>query len=130
MTGKPIMIVGLRVGEEYLTFKRWSDCFISSLVTMPVEERMKNTQEMIVYFGQMAATRRAHGAEDLITALVESEIEGESLEDWEILGFCILLLIAGNETTTNSRCLTAVRLPPYGKQEVPSCSASITCRWC
>jgi cytochrome P450 len=88
-------------GEEYPMFKRWSDSFISSLVTMPAEERMKNTQEMIAYFGQMAAARRAHSADDLITALVEAEIEGESLEDWEILGFCILLLIAGNETTTN-----------------------------
>jgi cytochrome P450 len=37
----------------------------------------------------------------LITALVDAEIEGEKLEEWEILGFCMLLLIAGNETTTN-----------------------------
>jgi hypothetical protein len=88
-------------GEEYPTFKHWSDTFISSLISVPLEERMKNTQEMAAYFAQMAAARRAHGAEDLITALVEAEIEGESLEDWEILSFCILLLIAGNETTTN-----------------------------
>jgi hypothetical protein len=27
-------------------------------------------------------------------------VEGESLEDWEILGFCMLLLVAGNDTTT------------------------------
>ena len=32
---------------------------------------------------------------------MEAEVEGEKLEEWEILGFCILLLIAGNETTTN-----------------------------
>ena len=57
--------------------------------------------EMVEYFGKIAAARRTQGAEDLITALVEAEIEGESLQDWEILGFCILLLIAGNETTTN-----------------------------
>ncbi|HJY79708.1 MAG TPA: cytochrome P450 [Candidatus Binatia bacterium] len=88
-------------GEEYPTFKRWSDAFISSLISISLEERMKNTQEMVAYFGQMAAARRAHGAEDLITALVEAEVEGESLEEWEILGFCMLLLIAGNETTTN-----------------------------
>jgi cytochrome P450 len=88
-------------GEEYPTFKRWSDAFISALISISLEDRMKNTQEMISYFGQMAAARRAHGAEDLITALVEAEVEGESLEEWEILGFCILLLIAGNETTTN-----------------------------
>jgi hypothetical protein len=88
-------------GEEYPTFKRWSDAFISALISISLEERMKNTQEMVAYFGQMAAARRAHGAEDLITALVEAEIDREALEDWEILGFCMLLLIAGNETTTN-----------------------------
>ncbi|MGE0821465.1 MAG: cytochrome P450 [Candidatus Binatia bacterium] len=88
-------------GEEYPTFKRWSDSFIASLVDMPLEQRMQNTQEMMIYFGKMAAARRQHGEEDLITALVQAEVDGESLEEWEILGFCILLLIAGNETTTN-----------------------------
>jgi len=87
-------------GEDSATFKRWSDAFLST-VSAERDERMQNIQEMVAYFGQMAAARRAHGAEDLITALVEAEIEGESLQDWEILGFCILLLIAGNETTTN-----------------------------
>jgi cytochrome P450 len=88
-------------GDDYPTFKRWSDTFISSLISIPLEERMRNTMEMAEYFGKIAAARRAHGADDLITALVEAEIDGESLQDWEILGFCILLLIAGNETTTN-----------------------------
>ena len=88
-------------GDDYPTFKRWSDTFISSLISISLEERMKNTMEMAEYFGKIAAARRSQGAEDLITALVEAEIDGESLQDWEILGFCILLLIAGNETTTN-----------------------------
>jgi len=88
-------------GDDFTTFKRWSDTFISSLISIPLEERMQNTMEMAEYFGKIAAARRTQGAEDLITALVEAEIDGESLQDWEILGFCILLLIAGNETTTN-----------------------------
>jgi hypothetical protein len=87
-------------GEDYATFKRWSDAFLAAL-SMPPEERARNVMEMVAYFGQIAAARRAHGADDLITALVEAEVDGEALEDWEILGFCILLLIAGNETTTN-----------------------------
>src|SRR5262245_966591 len=87
-------------GEDYVTFKRWSDAFLAA-VSMPPEQRMQNIMEMVGYFGQMAAARRAHGADDLISALVEADVEGEALEDWEILGFCILLLIAGNETTTN-----------------------------
>ncbi len=87
-------------GEDYAAFKRWSDAFLSTLPS-PANERMQNLQDMVAYFGQVAADRRAHGAEDLITALVEADVEGEALQDWEILGFCILLLIAGNETTTN-----------------------------
>src|SRR5262245_17584023 len=87
-------------GEDYATFKRWSDAFLST-VSAERDNRLQNIQEMVAYFGQMAAARRSHGAADLITALVEAEIEGESLQDWEILGFCILLLLAGNETTTN-----------------------------
>lgn len=87
-------------GEDYATFKRWSDAFLST-VPIQASERLENVQEMVAYFGRMAAARRAHGAEDPITALVEADVEGEALQDWEILGFCILLLIAGNETTTN-----------------------------
>jgi cytochrome P450 len=87
-------------GEDYATFKRWSDAFLST-VSAQMQERLQHVQEMVSYFGRMAAARRAHGAEDLITALVEAGIDGERLQDWEVLGFCILLLIAGNETTTN-----------------------------
>ena len=87
-------------GEDYVTFKQWSDAFLS-VKPMSNDERTTHLQDMVAYFGKMAAVRRERGAPDLITALVEAEVEGESLQEWEILGFCILLLIAGNETTTN-----------------------------
>jgi hypothetical protein len=87
-------------GEEHERFKRWSDSFLDFYGTDPTA-RMQNAWEMATYFGEMASKRRAEGAEDLITALVEAEVDGERLTDQEILSFCILLLIAGNETTTN-----------------------------
>jgi cytochrome P450 len=99
----PMRVIARLMGipeEDYATFKRWSDAFLST-VGEDRNNRMHNVQDMVAYFGQMAVARRSQGAEDLITALVEAEVEGESLQDWEILGFCILLLIAGNETTTN-----------------------------
>jgi cytochrome P450 len=99
----PVRVIARLLGipeEDYITFRRWSDaCF--STFTMPAEQRTKNIQDMTAYFGQMASARRTQSADDLITALVEAEDEGESLQEWEIVGFCILLLIAGNETTTN-----------------------------
>jgi cytochrome P450 len=87
-------------GEDYDTFKRWSDAFFAP-PSMQDANRIRLVREMTAYFGTMAAARRARGAEDLITALVEAGLDGEKLEEWEILGFCILLLVAGNETTTH-----------------------------
>jgi cytochrome P450 len=67
-------------GEEYLTFKRWSEATIAYTALTP-EERAQSDHEMMTYFGRKVVARRAQGAEDLITALVEAEVEGESLEE-------------------------------------------------
>ena len=89
-------------GVDYVAFKRWSDTFLS-MNTRDLEPgiRARNAMDMAAYFGRVAAERRVQGTEDLITALVETELEGERLPEVELLGFCVLLLIAGNETTTN-----------------------------
>ncbi len=55
---------------------------------------------LVRYFAEDLARRRMHPGDDLISALVEAEIDGERLSDAEIIGFCFLLVIAGNETTT------------------------------
>ena len=89
-------------GSDYLTFKRWSDSFLSANTrSIEPSSRLRDATEMAAYFARIAAERRTHGAEDLITALVEAEVDGQRLGEAELLGFCILLLIAGNETTTN-----------------------------
>ncbi len=89
-------------GEDQPTFKRWSDSLVSfNGGDFTAAERVKNGMEMMDYFRHIAPARRGKGGGDLITALVDAEVEGERLEEWEILGFCILLLVAGNETTTN-----------------------------
>lgn len=99
----PVMVIARLLGipgGEYEAFKRWSDALIASAPNDPSGNAQK-IEEMMAYFGKMAAARRAQPAEDLITALVQAEVEGEKLEESEVLGFCVLLLIAGNETTTN-----------------------------
>ena len=55
---------------------------------------------LIVYYQQMIAERRKKPTEDLTSALLDAEIDGDRLTDEEIRGFMFLLVIAGNETTT------------------------------
>jgi cytochrome P450 len=55
---------------------------------------------LIVYYQQMIAERRKKLTDDLTSALLEAEIDGDRLTDDEILGFMFLMVIAGNETTT------------------------------
>ena len=44
---------------------------------------------------------RAAPADDLLSGLVAAEVDGRRLTDEELLGFCYLLLIGGNDTTSN-----------------------------
>jgi cytochrome P450 len=85
----PIRVIARMLGipsEENDTFKHWSDMLVAQART-PEEaaEQAKSSREMGEYFGRLTVARRAHGAEDLITAVVESEVEGESLQDWEAM---------------------------------------------
>ena len=53
------------------------------------------------YFERLSGERRHKPRDDLLTALVEAETEGERLSHEELLATCLLLLIAGHETTAN-----------------------------
>jgi cytochrome P450 len=53
------------------------------------------------YFRALIAERRQRPADDLLSALVQAEDEGDQLSETELIINCALLLIAGHETTTN-----------------------------
>lgn len=101
----PVQIIARMLGipaQDQAAFKRWSDALVAFNDTgLEPGERARQATEMMEYFGKVAAARRQRHEQDLISALVETDIEGDKLEEWKILGFCILLLVAGNETTTN-----------------------------
>ncbi len=55
---------------------------------------------LVGYYAEMIAERRAKPTEDLTTALLAAEIDGDRLDDDEVMGFLFLMVVAGNETTT------------------------------
>ena len=63
-------------------------------------EAIEASINLIVYYQEMVALRRKKPSDDLTSALLEAEIDGDRLTDEEVLGFMFLMVIAGNETTT------------------------------
>lgn len=65
-------------------------------------DAMGASVELIMYGMQMAAERTANPGDDLVTKLIQADVEGHKLSDDEFGFFVILLAVAGNETTRNS----------------------------
>lgn len=59
-------------------------------------------REMFGYFAGLVAERRRERRDDILSVLVGAEVDGEQLTDEEIMFFCYLLILAGNETTRNA----------------------------
>jgi cytochrome P450 len=87
-------------GSDRASFKRWSDAIIEA-GTEPTPENMAASLELLSYFSAVLAERRERPLADVISTLVQSEIDGERLEEFDLLMFCMTLLVAGNETTRN-----------------------------
>ena len=100
----PVAVISQMMGiplERADDFKRWTDSLTGTLAGASIEERRSDISEMADYFASLIPERRAHPGQDLMSAIVNAELDGQRLTDQEIVGFGVLLLIAGNETTTN-----------------------------
>jgi cytochrome P450 len=87
------------VPEEHRTaFQGWIEAFLE--VTSPDDIAGRATN-IYALFGTLLAERRRSPADDLMSALLAARVEGDSLSDDDLLGFCFLLLVAGNDTTTS-----------------------------
>lgn len=105
----PVMVIAELLGvspERYEQFKHWSDKVIESDNTppgMPMPHDIKQAAaELNQYFANEIERRRKNPGPDLVSALVaHHEADAETLSAAELLSFAVLLLLAGNETTTN-----------------------------
>jgi cytochrome P450 len=100
----PIRIIARLMGipeKEHRTLRRWSDMALSVL-SVPSEAKAEAREEIERFFKSMIAGKNPTGRpKTIIDLLINGKINGASLQEWEVIGFCILLLVAGSETTTN-----------------------------
>jgi cytochrome P450 len=96
----PVQVIAHILGlprSDFPTFQRWAVEITS--VTANWERGMAASAALRDYFAEVLVERRRHPAEDLISELVQVEVDGRKLEDEEIYSFLRLLLPAGVETT-------------------------------
>jgi cytochrome P450 len=99
-------VLGVEPDRRY-DFKRWSDGLVSGISGSGRKQGVRESgfgatmKEFTGYLQDIAEKRKAEPRDDLITALVRAE-EGEgTLSAFQVIMFAIVLLVAGNETTTN-----------------------------
>ncbi len=101
-TPLPVTVIAEMLGvptADRERFKRWSDAVVGE--PDAYREAPHAERDLAEYFMNIVAERRRAPGDDLISHLLQAEVDGQRLSLAEILGFCVLLLIAGNETTTN-----------------------------
>ncbi|WP_322906866.1 cytochrome P450 [Paenibacillus sp. SGZ-1009] len=100
-------LIGVPTSDRHM-FKHLSDLLVKGARDDSEEafqelmtEKSKAQDELEHYFTTIVNERRHALKDDLVSLLLQADIEGQKLSDLEIVRFCILLLVAGNETTTN-----------------------------
>ena len=82
-------------------FVEWVRGLLELGQTQP-ELRIKYRAIIREFFAEMVAERRKNPKDDAISRLIAAEIDGEKLSDYTVVGICVLLLVAGIDTTWSS----------------------------
>ncbi|MCY3832360.1 MAG: cytochrome P450 [Chloroflexi bacterium] len=104
----PVIVIAEMMGipvEDHAKFKAWSGEIVAFMATpKPTPEILLKSQDSLLamqgYFRDIYAKRRLQPEDDLITALVLAELEGDKLTEEEMVSSCVTILIGGHETTT------------------------------
>jgi len=107
----PVIVICQMLGvpvEDRERFKKWGLDIARGLdaIMLPpdsdvVRRSTQSRQELAEYFRQLIAQRRSSPRDDLLSGLIAAEEAGDKLSETELLATCILLLVAGHETTVN-----------------------------
>lgn len=109
----PTFIIAELLGaprEDWEQFRAWSDATVGVLDSEITLERSAAMRQYYEYFTELISSRRKQPRDDMLSVLVNADVDGERMSDAELLNFTLLLLIAGNETTRNLIALGTLAL--------------------
>ena len=94
-------LIGVPEADRERLF-HWSNCIMNTDDPDFDSDPTVANAELMGYAYTMAEERRRCPADDIVTRLVEADVDGEALGEVEFAFFVILLAVAGNETTRNA----------------------------
>lgn len=94
-------LIGVPEADREQLF-HWTNCIMNTDDPDFESDHIAANAELMGYAYTMAEQRRSCPADDIVTRLVQADIDGESLSEVEFAFFVILLAVAGNETTRNA----------------------------
>jgi cytochrome P450 len=100
----PITVICEMLGippEDREQTRRWSEDLLSAQSPDRMEEIRRNISEFIAYLRDLFARKRETPADDLISQLLQVEVDGDRLTEDEILAMVFILFVAGHITTVN-----------------------------
>jgi hypothetical protein len=116
----PSQVIGEMIGipaERIPAFLHWTEAMVELPQDKTQSEAIKNPAASIyAEFAALLEERRRTRQGDLMSALVDARIDGTELTQEELLGFCFVLVVAGNDTTTNLIANGAVLLAEHPDQ--------------
>ncbi|SDK72006.1 Cytochrome P450 [Nonomuraea maritima] len=113
----PVMVISEMLGvpaEDYTRFRDWSESLARGLDPILTDDLAAESgragMEFRAYFSELIAIRRADPGDDLLSALTQVS----ELTEGELLATCVLLLVAGHETTVNLIANGVLNLTRHG----------------
>ena len=127
----PVIVIAELLGvpsSDRALFKQWAGALFQRDAKVSLAEpadaqkvdmqaTLRPWKEMSDYLAAHAAERRRQPRTDLLTRLVEAEVDGERLPDDQVVNFAIVLLLAGHITTTMLLGNTVLCLDAYPEQQ-------------
>ncbi|WP_077090638.1 cytochrome P450 [Mycobacterium rhizamassiliense] len=102
--------------DDWEQFRAWSDAATGSADPEIELDSLVAMGQLFEYFQKLIAVRRVEPRDDMLSVLVEAEIDEHRLTDEDLLNFAFLLLVAGNETTRNLIALGTQALIAHPEQ--------------
>jgi cytochrome P450 len=116
----PSRVIGEMIGipdERIPDFLHWTEAMVELPQGQTQSQAIQSPAASIyAEFARLLDDRRRQRQGDLMSALIDAELEGRKLTQEELLGFCFVLVVAGNDTTTNLIANGAVLLAEHPDQ--------------